>query len=206
MKTYISIIVLLLFGLHSFSQEIKNVDFISPLHENIGAVKSGENWGFMNAEGLYLIPPRKTIAIPLKTASQMPYPYFSKGRALFMEVRDNIEYYGFINVKGQIAIQAKYIEVTPFNEHGKALALELFKQQLGENDLLKKQMVRYVYSEVIIDTTGTVVSYLKDPQHIIPMRDQMKKGVKITSYFISDVLVAVKNDKGSWDIVNITKN
>jgi hypothetical protein len=123
-----------------------------------------------------------------------------------MEVRENIEYYGFINTTGEIAILPKYIEVTPFNEHGKALALELFKQQLGENGILQKQMVRYVYREVVIDTTGTTVSYLKDPQHIIPMRDQMKRGVKITSYFISDVLVAVKNNEGSWDIVNITKN
>ncbi|MFT5752221.1 MAG: hypothetical protein ACI828_000328 [Flavobacteriales bacterium] len=206
MKTYIILITILLFTVDSFSQEIKNVDFISPLHEKMAAVQSGENWGFMNADGVYTIAPRKDLAIPLKTASQMPYPYFSQGRVLFMEVRENIEYYGFINTTGEIAILPKYIEVTPFNEHGKALALELFKQQLGENGILQKQMVRYVYREVVIDTTGTTVSYLKDPQHIIPMRDQMKRGVKITSYFISDVLVAVKNNEGSWDIVNITKN
>lgn len=205
MKTHLIISAVLLVTLHSFSQEVMNMDFISPSHENMIAVQRDASWGFVNTQGALKVRLRNDLVIPSQSLRELPYPYFSKGRAIIKEERNNIVYYGFIDVKGNLAIPTKYIRVTPFNEHGKAFALELFKQSLGDNDLLDKEMVRYVYNEVVIDTTGTTVYYLKEPEHILPMKDQMKESPNITSYFIADTLVAVENETGSWDIINITK-
>ena len=206
MKTYTVLIGMLLLASTFYAQEIKNVDYVSPIHENVAAVKSGERWGFIDSNGNFAIPLREDLVIPSHTAKEMPYPYFSKDRAIFKEVRDNIDYYGYINSKGSIAIPAKYIEVSPFNEYGYALALELFKETVGDNDLLNKPIVRYEYNEVIIDTTGKAIMYTSEAKHIIPMRDQLRKTQRITSYLRGPKLVVIKNKQGSWDIVKTIKN
>ena len=206
MKTYTLLIGILLLASTSYAQEIKNVDYVSPIHENLAAIKSGNLWGFINLKGNYAIPLREDLVVPSHGANEMPYPYFVKDRAIFKEVRDNIDYYGYINSKGAIAIPAKYIEVTVFNEYGYALALELFKQNIGENDLLNKPIIRYEYNEVVIDTSGKAVLYISEAKHIIPMRNELRKTQRITSYLRGPNLVVIQNKKGSWDIIKTIKN
>lgn len=206
MKTYTLIIGLLLLASSSYAQEIKNVDYVSPPHEDLAAVKSGNRWGFINLKGAYAIPLRENLVVSSHGDKEMPYPYFSKDRAIYKEVRDNIDFYGFIDSKGSIAISAKYIEVTPFNEYGYALALELFKQTIGENDLLNKPIIRYEYNEVVIDTSGKAVLYISEAKHIIPMRNELRKTQRINSYLIGPNLVVIQNKKGAWDILKTIKN
>ena len=110
MKTRLAILVVLLLAIQAYSQEIKNVDFVSPLHENMAAVQLGASWGFITAQGDFTIPFRKDLVIPPSSSKEMPYPYFSNGRAIFIEVRDDITYYGYIDLKGDVAIPAKYIQ------------------------------------------------------------------------------------------------
>lgn len=206
MKTQLSILIAIFITTYSLSQEVENVDYISPFHENMAAIRSGNSWGFVDVKGDFAVSLRSDLIIPSQSSVELPYPYFSEGRALIMEERENIVYYGYINKKGNTIIPTKYIRATPFNAYGKALALELFKQNLGENDILDKHMVRYVYNQVVLDTTGNAVYYLKEPHHILPTKDQLSHSLKITSYFVAPTLVAVENESGTWDIVDITKN
>ena len=65
-------------------------------------VKSGENWGYIDTKGNYVINPQyKTAAL------------FQQGLAL---VQDSNENYGFIDKSGKYVIEPKYVSATSFSE------------------------------------------------------------------------------------------
>lgn len=204
MKTLLKIIAVLTVASSAFGQEAKNIDFIAQETNGMIAVKKGTHWGFMDTTGRLTIPFREDL-VPIVNATGATFPKFESNRAMITETKDNIVYFGFIDKTGSMAITAKFIRATPFNEKGYALAFELFKQKIGDNDILDKPVVRYVYSEVVIDTTGKATYYINEPKHVVPTKDRLSFKTVIQSYFITPQLVAKPNEKGSWDIINITK-
>ena len=49
------VITLLLLPLLGFAQTIENIDYISPFHEGLAAIKKGEKWAFINQEAKIVV-------------------------------------------------------------------------------------------------------------------------------------------------------
>ncbi|WGK63998.1 WG repeat-containing protein [Croceiramulus getboli] len=202
MKTFIYFISLLLAFPVLHAQAPNNLDQVSPFHNGLAAIKKGGAWGFINQEAQLVIPFRSDLVVD----EEKGFPYFASERALITTLEDDIELYGYINKTGKTVINPQFLNATPFNEQGKAIALLLTKEILGTNDLLDKNMVRYTYTEVIIDQDGKVLQYLTEPKHIIPNKDPLRKIPEIQARFISGNLVVLKNANNSWNIINALSN
>jgi hypothetical protein len=86
-----------------------------------------------------------------------------------------------------------------------AIVLKLVKEQLGSNELMKN-VVSYHYFEVVIDKDGEINQYLsEDPIRITLTKEKMKNKPVITSKFISDNLITIRNDKNNWTIKKINE-
>lgn len=178
------------------AQNLKGLDYISPFHEGLAAVKKNGAWGFINEKGVKVIDFRNDI-IP----SEKEYPFFKNGRCLVTAMKDGILYYGYINPTGKMAIPPEFVNATSF-ENGKAIALKVSKEDLGTNNLLAKKVVSFYYDEVIINIDGKTIKYLGEPQHLILSGDKLRTSPAIQTYFINENLVAMKS-KGKLEIHSI---
>lgn len=179
------------------AQDLKNLDYISPFHEGLAAVKKNDAWGFIDENGIKVIDFRQDII-----SREKEYPFFKNGRCLITEMKNGIHYYGYINPTGKTAIKPEFVNATSF-EHGKAIALKVSKEVLGANNLLAKNVVSYNYDEVIINIDGRVVKYLGEPKHLILSSDKLRTPPAIHSYFINENLVAVKSASNKWEVKSI---
>lgn len=195
-------IVLLLFPLWGMTQTIENIDYISPFHDGVAAIKKGDNWGFMDKEGTLVINYRDDL-VSTKMDNAI-YPVFSNESCLISLKKDGIPYYGYIDKSGKIIIEPQFLNATNFKDDT-AIVLKLVKEQLGSNELMKN-VVSYHYFEVVIDKDGEINQYLsEDPIHITLTKEKMKNKPVITSKFISDNLIAIRNDKNNWTIKKINE-
>ncbi|MGH9549916.1 MAG: WG repeat-containing protein, partial [Terriglobales bacterium] len=71
--------------------------------DHIAAVKNGEHWGFVDDSG-------RAIRMPIHCFDCMP---FSEGYAA---VKDDKYLWGFIDLKGKLISECKYLSVTPFTD------------------------------------------------------------------------------------------
>ncbi|MBT8287140.1 MAG: WG repeat-containing protein [Flavobacteriaceae bacterium] len=183
------------------SQDIEQLDFISPFHDGVAAVKKDKHWGFIDDSGTLIIDFRNDLVITKR--NEEGYPIFNSGRLLFKEVRDGITYFGYLDKSGKAIIPARFLNATDFND-GWAVVLELVKRQVGTNELLEKPLVSYDYFEAIIDTEGKVLHYLVDkPVHIALDREYLRRPPAITYKVISNHLVAKLNENKTWSIKKI---
>ncbi len=182
-------------------QDIENVDYISPFYDGLAAVKKDNKWGFIDDTGTLVVDFRNDLVVNGQV--DKTYPVFNSGRCLFTEKRDGISYFGYIDKNGDVAVPARFLNATDFND-GWAIALELIKRRVGNNDLLEKPLVSYDYFEVIINSGGEVVHYLMDkPIHITLHREYIRRPPKITARVLSNHLIARYNDDKSWTIRKI---
>lgn len=161
------LIVILLIPFIGFAQNIENVDYISPFHNDIAAVKKGIKWGFIDKEGTLVINYRDDL-VPAKTGNAS-YPVFSEERSLIVHKKNGISYFGYINKSGKTVIEPQFINATNFKDNA-AIALKLVKENLGSNDVLMKNVVNYHYFEVIINTNGEIGQYLTEDLYTFPFR------------------------------------
>ncbi|WP_300440182.1 WG repeat-containing protein [Christiangramia sp.] len=195
------VIVILLIPFIGFAQNIDNVDYISPFHNDIAAVKKGDKWGFIDKEGTLVINYRNDL-VPTKTGD-LSYPVFSGERSLIVYKKNGIPYFGYIDKSGKTVIEPQFLNATNFKENA-AIVLKLVKENLGRNDVLMKNVVNYHYFEVIINTDGKIGQYLtEDPIHITLSKEYLKDTPAITSKFISDNLIAIRNNNKGWRIRKI---
>lgn len=131
------------------SQNLKDLDYISPFHEGFAAVKKNKTWGFIDESGKQVINFRSDI-IP----KEKDYPFFQNGRCLIRKVVDGIVYYGYINPTGKTAISPQFVNATSFDK-GKAIALKVSKEFLGTNHLLAKNVVSYNYMKLLLILTAS---------------------------------------------------
>lgn len=195
------IVIVLLFPLFGFNQNLDNVDFISPFNDGMAAIEKDGQWGFINEQGTLVIPFRTDLVL-LKNNGQ-DYPIFQNNRCLISRKKDGIKYFGYIDKSGKTVITPQYLNATHF-QNGSAIVLELVKRNVGTNQMLKKTLVSYDYFEAIICTDGEIQQYLtEDPIHITLSKDYLKKTPVITSKFISDHLIAKWSKDKKWELIKI---
>lgn len=201
-RTFI-ILALLLMPIFASAQLLENLDYISPAHENLVAIKKGDQWAFINTDGELVIGFRKGLV--LTETEQGAYPMFSDGRCLVIEEKKGIPYYGYMDTSGQLAIKPQYLNASNF-KNGRAIVLKLNEEEAGRNEALDKRIVYYRYFEVVIDPDGDVKTYLtKKGTNVVLDKKFYPKKPKITSRFISDRAYAVRNDKNKWDVRHINQ-
>lgn len=180
------------------AQQIKNIDEIGNVNEGLIAIKKNASWGFIDINGTLIIDFRKDIV-----ASFGESPRFSNGLCLIKEKRDDIFYYGYINTKGETIIPTEYIVATPF-EKGMARVIKHYKTtQIGTN-ALGKDIVRYSYNEMIIDAENNELSHITGPHNLMFYKLKLEKYLpSIKSQFISDHIVAIRENDNSYSILKI---
>ena len=201
MKTiFLTLLIIPILGI---GQTIENIDFVSPFHDGLSAVKKGNSWAFIDQNGSIIIDFREDL-VKTKTDGGY-YPLFSNGKCIIAHKKDDILYYGFIDKKGNISIEPQFLNVLNF-QGDKALALIVHKETIGYNDIFKKDVVNYHYFEVVIDENGNSLDHLTQlALHISPKYSKSKEPPVITSKFISDNLIAVKSDDNKWNLRKISR-
>ncbi|WP_100609886.1 WG repeat-containing protein [Confluentibacter lentus] len=190
-------ILFVLIPILGFTQSQESFDYVSKFHEDVAAVKKGNQWGFINGNGNIVIDFRGDLVLT-ETEDGM-YPVFKNDRCLISEIKNDIPYFGYIDKSGKTVIEPQFLKALNFN-YNAAFALKLVTEVIGTNEILNKRMVYHKYFEVIIDTNGNVKDYLSEPINIILDKKHIKKPLKITSKFISDQLIATMNKDGKWNI------
>jgi hypothetical protein len=200
-RVIVLILVIAILPFYSYAQNIDDIDYISPFYDGVAAIKKDNQWAFMNNNGDIMVAFRNDLVIT-KTEDGS-YPIFYNGRCLIEEQKDGITYFGYIDITGTTIIKPRFLNATNFSD-GKALALELIKQEVGKNDALDKNIVYYNYVEVVIDTSGEIKNYINPKgTNVVLDKKFLRKPPKILSRRISDHLVARKDKNGKWYIIKL---
>lgn len=207
MKKNVLFFVICLFAtIPLLAQEMEGFDRVTPFHEDLAAVKKSDQWAFMNPKGEIVIDFRSDMVtkgkghiICCSKETTIDYPLFNSGRALITVKKDGITHYGYIDTKGTTVLDPIYVGATHFHE-GYAIVLKVYREVLGRNEVLGKEMFRHRYREVVIDRDGNEVLYVTRPMNLLYTEKHMKKPPKITARFISSGLISVKNDDGTLDV------
>ena len=199
----------LVFSAAVTAQELKDLDYVSPFHEGLAAVKKGEQWAFINLKGAVVIDYRDDIVVSTKGQMQYcskdktrNYPFFRDGRSLIKRTKEGIAHYGFMDPQGNTVIEPIFVNATNFNEGG-AIVLKVSKQLLGRNELLGKDVVSYSYNEIVIDNMGKSKAYLRGPINLLYVKEKLKSPPKIQSCILSPNLIAIKTKNNTWEIKEI---
>jgi len=198
MKTTVIIFVaVILIPLFSFTQIIKDIDYISPFNDGVAAIKKGDQWAFINEQGKILVAFRADLVLANnKTRS---YPVFNSDRCLIVQKREGVSYFGYIDKSGKTIIDPKFLNAKNFIGDY-ALALELVKEDLGYNNIFKKPVVNYRYFEVVIDINGESLDYLTKAKNVSLSKEFLIIPPKFTCKHISENLVSVLNENKKWNI------
>lgn len=204
MKT-IFLTCITLFSISLQAQVIENIEQITPFHNNYAAIQKGDQWAFINTEGSIVIDFRNDL-VPLPCVhgeNEKEHPIINAGLSLIKQTKKDIEYYGYINTSGEIVIEPQFINATSYNDRGLAIVHKLNKETIGQNTILSKDLIRYTYSEIVIDSTGNHVKHLLGPTHVVPNKGRFLKIYPINSYFIDDFLIATEEKNKKWTIYQI---
>lgn len=183
------------------SQSIEEIEYIAPFQEGVAAVKKGNQWAFIDVEGRLVIDFRNDLVVKQKQDEN--YPSFSDNRCLISEKRQGITYFGYIDKTGKTAIKTKFLNATSF-KNNVAIAIELSKDTIGNNNLFKKPVVNYNYFEVLINTKGDILYYLTHkPRRLAFSKDFIKQPPEITTRILADNLMAVWSKENKWEIKKI---
>jgi len=197
------LITLLLIPFLGIAQTLEDLEYISPFNNDVAAIKKGNTWGFIDQAGKLIIDYRNDLV--LTKTNNASYPIFSNERSLISNKKDGIAYFGYIDKTGKTVIEPQFLNATNFNGNA-AIVLKLVKEQRSGMNELMKNVVSYHYYEVIIDKDGKTGQYLnEDPIHITLTKEKLRNRPEITSKFISDSLISIKNDTKSRTIININE-
>ena len=196
---FVAIILVPFFG---FAQSLENIDYISPFHDGLAAIKKGNQWAFIDNEGIIAIDYRDDIKV--SKIENENYPIFKNGRCLITQTKDDIIYFGYIDKTGNTVIKPQFLNATNFNNNV-AIVLELVKESPGSNNILEKPVVYYKYFEAVINTNGEIIHSLSEPIPITLSKDFVRETPKITSKFISDKTYATWSKDKKWKIKKLQK-
>ncbi len=191
---------IILFPFIGNTQTIEDIDYISPFSDGVAAIKKATRWAFLNTEGDIVLKFRDDL-VTTKT-NEVKYPIFKNDRCLITKEKNGIIYFGYIDKSGKTILEPKFLNATNFN-NGFAFALQLEKEDMGNNDILGKKVVSYNYYEVIINTKGEILNHLSRANHITLSEKHIKTPPEITSKFIADNLIATMNADKKWVISKI---
>lgn len=198
------LVVFMMLPLTAMSQNIENIDFISPFFDGVAAIQKNGEWAFIDEVGNLVVDYRNDVV--LSNFGNESYPIFNSGRCLILKQEKGISYFGFIDKEGKTIIEPQFLNATSFNS-GMAIVLQLHERVIGENDILDKRMVEYSYTMNVIDINGEAIMYLSDkPTHVTLSKDYLPVPPKIGAKFISDKLIAIKNDSNKWIIRKVDES
>jgi len=206
MKNLLILIICLNIHLEGFSQIIKDIDEVSPFHGDLAAIRKGNQWAFINKEGVKVIDFRDDLVLSNKenAVSQIKvssYPIFKNGRCLIKKLIDGKYYYGFIDEKGKEIIPPQYLNASNFS-NGFAIIVMFLKDTIGFNQIFKKHVVSHKLEEYVIDTSGDLVKYLYNARTYFVSKFKNRNLLEIQSKFVAPHLIAVKNKNNKWNIYN----
>ncbi|WP_452228075.1 WG repeat-containing protein [Lacinutrix sp. MEBiC02404] len=182
------------------AQSLKNIDALGHFNEGLMAISNGNSWGFIDTNGTLVIDYRKDIV-----ATATAPPIFSNGLCLIEEKRENIVFYGYINTKGETVIPTEYIAATSF-ENGFARAIKYYKIDTGDKNTLGKNIVNYSYNELVMDTKNKFILHISGPHNLLFDKLKSQHSIPtITSKFIGDHLISVKEEDSTYSIHNLLK-
>jgi len=200
-KAAILFLTLIIIPFFTSAQSIKNVDFISPFHDDVAAIKKDGKWAFINKEGNLIIDYRTDLVTT--NTNHGDYPMFNDNRCPIVEVKAGISYFGFIGKSGKTVIEPQFLNSSDFKD-GIAIVLKVVKRVIAKNTALDKDMVNYRYFEVLINTDGKVTYYLtQDGVNIVLDKDFLIAVPQITSKYLTDHLYAVKSKNKTWNIIKV---
>ncbi len=195
------LITLVLIPFIGIAQTLDNLDYFSPFHNDVAAIKKGNDWAFIDQDGKIIVDFRNDL-VATKT-DNASYPVFSDGKCLIAHQKDGVLNYGYIDKAGKIVITPQFLNANNF-EYGKAVVLKVEKEIIGYNDIFKKDVVNYHYFEILIDENGTTIDKLTQLAiHVSPKDKADKNPPDITSKLISENLVAVKGSDKKWRVKKI---
>jgi hypothetical protein len=190
--------IIALISFTCLSQTVKGIDYISPFHDGLAAVKKGNMWGFINTEGDLVINFRDDL-VTTDFKSQN-YPIFKNNRCLISDKKEGITYFGYINKSGETIIKPVFLNASNFKDDT-ALVILVVKDTIGHNNILNKTVISHNYFEVLINTEGETTHYLTpNPKHITLSKNFVKQPPQFTTQLLSDNLFAVWTEDEKWVI------
>ncbi|WP_435625277.1 WG repeat-containing protein [Flagellimonas sp.] len=180
-------------------------DKVAPFSEGMAAVQKGDAWAFIDNSGtlaidfrtdVYWNPEAKKHSNGIHTVE---YPHFSDGLCMVKTHVEEIPIYGFINPKGELAIEHQFLNVGPF-KNGYTVGVIYEKILRGQNEF-KLDIYEYRFHEVLMDTSGTIVKFL-GRRYNIQMRKDRYKMPMVHAKLLNHQLIAVKTDN-EWQIQKI---
>ena len=203
-KLIVVLVVFMMLPLTVVSQDVKNIDFISPFYDGLAAIEKSGEWAFIDETGNIVVDYRSDLV--LNSFGDESYPIFNSGRCLIVKKEEGISYFGFIDKAGNTIIEPQFLNATSFN-NGMAIVLQLHKNVIGNNDVLDKQMIDYCYTKNVININGEVIMYLSEkPTHVTLSKDYVGVPPKIGAKFISEKLIAIKHDDNKWIIRKVDES
>lgn len=213
MKRYTLILISLMFmPFTGANQVLDGIDYITPFHEELAAVKKGDQWAFVNTQGDIVIDFRDDLvwSKAIETESKKglirkeptKYPRFSEGRCLIYKMKDGFKYYGYMDKTGKTVITPEFINARVF-DNGYAIVLKVTKEIIGRNEILGKDVISYSYAEQVIDPEGILKAYLKGPVNLVMSKGTMKQPPAIKSYIVSPDLVAFHTNDANWKLIQL---
>ncbi len=188
-----------------FAQEQKEFDFVANQENGFTAVKQANTWGFVDNNGDMVVSLRSDLISNEDPKSGkigvegIKYPQLKDDRAIIKKEENGINYYGFINASGKTIIEPVYLNVSNFS-NGKALAIKLEEERLGENQLLGKGVISYKYDVVLLNKEGEVVKYLEGPFPVAVSKKKLREAPAINAKWLGENVVSVKGPNGKWKI------
>ncbi|WP_338733429.1 WG repeat-containing protein [Mangrovimonas cancribranchiae] len=200
-NTVILLLIIMLSTASTFSQSIEDIDYISPAHENMIAIKKNNQWAFINTEGDLVINFRTDLVST--NTEDGNYPMFNSKRCLIKTTKNGITYFGYIDKLGNTIIEPQFLNATTFKD-GKAIVLKLQKEIVGRNDILEKNVVYHKYFEVVITPDGKNILYINpDGTNVSVDKDFLRTPPEINSKRISNTLYAIKGKNNKWTLTQI---
>ncbi len=200
-KAIILLMAVFLFPLFGVSQTTENLDYISSFNDGFSAIRNGDDWAFINKEGVITVNFRNDLVTTKSLDGD--YPIFKNSRCLIELKKDGISYFGYINTSGKTVIEPRFLNATNF-KNNVAVALELEKEIVAKNPALGKNVVYYKYYEVTIDPLGLIKNYItQEGVNIVLDKNYIPKPPEFMTKQISENLAAMKNENGKWTIKKI---
>ncbi len=199
MKTIVSLVLSFFVCVSVNSQLLKNLDQIGNYNEGLAAIKKGDQWAFMDKDGSIVIDFRNDLASFKDDNGQITSPMFHNGRALKMKTVENIKLYGYIDTSGNEVINCKFVSATPFS-NGFAVVMIYYKEVVGKNKLLGKDVVSYQIEEYVIDINGKALTPKLNKRIFAPQKMKSGEQPKISINFIGERIIAVETENQKWDV------
>lgn len=181
------------------SQLIQNLDQVGDYNEGLSAIKKGEQWAFMDKDANIIIDFRNDLASFKDEDDQTVSPMFHNGRALIMKTVDNVKVYGYIDTSGKEVINCEFVNATSFS-NGYAIVMIYYKEVVGKNKLLGKDVVSYLTEEFVIDINGKAMTPSLNKRIFAPQKMKSGEQPELSIKFIGERIIAVETENKKWDV------